>query len=142
MGQQTSLQAADLLLEVSRLIKRQMCLKKNKGKRLTHIQMHAIVAIHRNKGMTMQDLSRALSMKPSAVTPMVSGLVELGLIKREADLKDRRAIRLELTKSGTAYFQGRMDDLSKGLVKVMRVLTPSERLQLFQLLQKVVQAHE
>ncbi|KSV18908.1 MarR family transcriptional regulator [Dehalococcoides mccartyi] len=64
---------------------------------LGHTQIMLLRAVEKNKGTGIKDLAILFNISPSAVTQIVDGLVEKGLIHREIDLKDRRAISISIT---------------------------------------------
>ncbi|GMW04559.1 MAG: MarR family transcriptional regulator [Dehalococcoides mccartyi] len=64
---------------------------------LGHTQIMLLRAVEKNKGTGIKDLASLFNISPSAVTQIVDGLVEKGLIHREIDLKDRRAISISIT---------------------------------------------
>ncbi|AGG08551.1 MULTISPECIES: MarR family winged helix-turn-helix transcriptional regulator [Dehalococcoides] len=76
---------------------------------LGHTQLMVLRAVEKNKGTGIKDLANLLNISPSAVTQIVDGLVEKGLLTREMDLKDRRAISLSLT----AEASGRIVEIKK-----------------------------
>jgi len=66
---------------------------------LTKAQCDVLWEIH-NGARRNEDLARSLQMTPSAVTQLVSPLVEGGYVSRVASETDRREARLRLTPAG------------------------------------------
>lgn len=60
------------------------------------------------KGATNLDLARSISVSPPAMTAMVDGLVERGLVTRSTDPDNRRQVMILLTAAGIE----RMDETS------------------------------
>jgi|WetSurMetagenome_2_1015567.scaffolds.fasta_scaffold941583_1 DNA-binding MarR family transcriptional regulator len=67
---------------------------------VTTSQAGAILAFPIKGGLTMNELSKAVSLEISTMTRMVDQLVEKGLVQRENDAKDRRVVRVALTEAG------------------------------------------
>lgn len=47
--------------------------------------------------VAVKDLAEMLKVTPGAITQLVDPLVEMGLVRREEDLRDRRIARIKLT---------------------------------------------
>lgn len=85
----------------------------------------------------MGDLSAALGVTPRNVTTIVDGLEREGLLTRQPDPSDRRAILLELTEKGRAQVQ-QLSGLQHDLAEHMFcTLNPDERCALFTLLTRL-----
>ncbi|MBP2326802.1 DNA-binding MarR family transcriptional regulator [Kibdelosporangium banguiense] len=68
---------------------------------VTTAQLGALFVIQDQPGVTQQDLAAVLGQRESAITAMVSRLVEAGLITKRAHPRQYRASALELTAAGT-----------------------------------------
>lgn len=55
--------------------------------------------------MRLTELARVEQVKPPTMTKVVAGLEAAGLVRRRADAKDARAVRLEATARGTRLLQ-------------------------------------
>ena len=55
--------------------------------------------------MRLTELARVEQVKPPTMTKVVAGLEAAGLVRRRADAKDARAVRLEATARGTKLLQ-------------------------------------
>lgn len=76
--------------------------------------------------MRLSDLARIEQVKPPTMTKVVAGLEARGLVKRRADAKDARAVRLEATARGTKLLQeGRRRRVTR-LAEGLQVLEPQE----------------
>jgi DNA-binding MarR family transcriptional regulator len=85
----------------------------------------------------MGDLSSALGVTPRNVTTIVDGLEREGLLARQPDPGDRRAILLELTEKGRAQVE-QVHGLQHNLAEHMfSTLNPDERCTLFALLTRL-----
>jgi len=63
-------------------------------------QMDCLRAVGELGAPTMSEIAAALHLHPSTVTVLVDGLVAHGLVKRRADAKDRRVVRVAETARG------------------------------------------
>lgn len=71
------------------------------------------------EGFRISDLASAFDVTASSVTQMVTGLEERGLVGRNMDSEDRRAVRVSLTEEGrllAASMIDSIDSLFSGLV--------------------------
>jgi DNA-binding MarR family transcriptional regulator len=57
------------------------------------------------RGLSSHDLAVALTVGPSAITPLVDRLVERGFASRREDPRDRRIARLQATEAGAAVLE-------------------------------------
>lgn len=75
-------------------------LKKSRFKDLTVKEMHAIDAITMYDHLTVSQVADKLHLSRATVTSTVDRLVRKGYAERIRDKKDRRVVRLALTKKG------------------------------------------
>ncbi|WP_072481931.1 MarR family winged helix-turn-helix transcriptional regulator [Amycolatopsis australiensis] len=66
---------------------------------ITSAQLGALFAV-REGGLTQRELAARLGQRESAVTAMVTRLVDAGLVGRSAHPREHRAVVLELTAAG------------------------------------------
>ncbi|MCE7004206.1 MarR family winged helix-turn-helix transcriptional regulator [Kibdelosporangium philippinense] len=67
---------------------------------ITTAQLGALFAVQQQPGVTQQELAHTLGQRESAITSMVTRLVDAGLISKRTHPRQYRAIALELTASG------------------------------------------
>jgi DNA-binding MarR family transcriptional regulator len=86
--------------------------------------------------VAVKDLAEMLNVTPGAVTQLVDALVEMGLVRREEDVKDRRIIRIKLTELA----RSKLEEFRKGYLasasRVFDVLSDAEIGELVRLLDK------
>lgn len=75
-------------------------LKKSRFKDLTVKEMHAIDAITIHGQLTVSQVAQKLHLSRATITATVDRLVRKGYATRVRDQKDRRVVRLSLTKKG------------------------------------------
>jgi DNA-binding MarR family transcriptional regulator len=81
----------------------------------------------------MREVASFLCITPPSATVLIDNLIKSGLVIREQDPEDRRAIHLLLTNRGKIFIQKsnrRQSDLAK---KMMRCLSPLERQTIYHL---------
>lgn len=65
----------------------------------------AILESRRGKGgLMVTEISKLLNLPPSAVTPVVGGLEEKGLVMRQNSSEDRRIVLVAPTTAGSEFF--------------------------------------
>ena len=69
---------------------------------LTPSKARALAFLARRPGANLTALAEALEVQPMSVLRVVDDLEALGMLRREPDPKDRRALRLSLTAAGEA----------------------------------------
>lgn len=62
-------------------------------------------------GVTVSDLSRLLHVKPPSITAPLNALEKRGMVRREQDKEDRRAVRVFITDEGMALLTHMRDKL-------------------------------
>ena len=103
-----------------------------------HVAFHRMSNIlHRKPGLTMGELSQALSVPLYTATRMVDLLVEDGLADRQSDPDDRRIVRVTLTNDGRRLHQAIEARVAQSMQRIMACLTPEEQGILITLLRKV-----
>ncbi len=69
---------------------------------LRAVQWSALISIHFDRGGTCAALARDLAHDKGAMTRIIDGLEERGLVERRRDAVDRRVVNLSLTPAGEA----------------------------------------
>lgn len=93
----------------------------------------------RPQGLKMNELSRRMMVTGGNVTGIVDQLVKEGLVERQPEPGDRRALRVRLTPAGEKAFAEMAREHEAWIVSLLAGLTRREHAQLFGLLAKVKQ---
>jgi DNA-binding MarR family transcriptional regulator len=93
---------------------------------LTVPQYLAMRAIAR-EGVSGTELARRSGVSSAAVSQLLTGLVEAGLVERRPAEGDRRRHALSLTRSGTRALRAAEASLTRELGSLLAVLPPPER---------------
>lgn len=86
---------------------------------------------------SVTDLARAADVNPGAMTRLLDKLEARGLIVREADASDRRALHIHLTPTGLVIWQDINQCGMRVRERAMQDMDEAEREQLTRLLERV-----
>jgi len=104
---------------------------------LRPVDFSVLSVIHHNPGITSRQLCATLSIQPPNLVGMIHRLQQRNLISRLPHPRDGRAMGLHLTDEGLAMARQAEATASMLEEKSAERLTPAERSQLIQLLQKI-----
>lgn len=93
-----------------------------------------------NNQPTMRDIGRYLCITPPATTLLIESMVEEKLLSRIFDKKDRRIIRIGLTKSGKRFIAHGVKGKVSNLKKLFSALNPKEKRQMVTMMEKVIKS--
>lgn len=88
-------------------------------------------------GLAAKDLADRAGITRAMVTGLLDGLVRENLIERQADVDDRRALKIQLTSKGKSVAKQVFAQHSIWISSIFSHLSMDERKQLSQLLIKV-----
>jgi len=91
------------------------------------------------QGLKMNELSRRMMVTGGNVTGIVDQLAAEGLVERQTDPADRRALRVRLTRAGERVFAEMARAHEEWIVATLAGLSRREHAELFRLLAKVKQ---
>lgn len=69
---------------------------------LTHPQYLVMLALWQYEPVSVRELSRMLQLDPGTLSPLLKRLEAAGLLRRERDVRDERALAVTLTSKGKA----------------------------------------
>jgi DNA-binding MarR family transcriptional regulator len=69
---------------------------------LTHPQYLVMLTLWQHGPLAIKDLSRLLQLDPGTLSPLVKRLEQAGLVRRDRDPRDERALAIALTDEGRA----------------------------------------
>lgn len=95
-----------------------------------------------NPGMTQKDLARAVVLKKSALTKLVNEMEHSGLIERRKEGADLRLNALYLTARGAERLARMRPDMAALQELFLAPLSPGERVMLFELLWRLIEARD
>jgi DNA-binding MarR family transcriptional regulator len=101
------------------------------------LQFSVLVRLHDHGAWTQNSLGRSIDMEPANIAALVARLEERGLVAREPDPHDRRAVRVTITAAGTELLAAVRPEADAANTGTLSVLAPAERAQLMGLLERL-----
>jgi DNA-binding MarR family transcriptional regulator len=99
----------------------------------------ALIMLNASDGMAQQDLVRHLSLDPTLVVALIDDLEDQGLCERARHPDDRRRHMIQITAKGRKVYREARALAVKVGDEIFAPLERSERAQLTQLLQRIMQ---
>ncbi|MDW7729474.1 MAG: MarR family transcriptional regulator [Bacillota bacterium] len=112
------------------------------GLGITPSQINALLVLYLHDDLTMGKLSSEIYLAESAATRLVNRLVNLNLVKRRGDDKDRRVVRVALTSYGRQLSRLVFERRSFRFNNLAQHLDADERENLIVSLQSVMRVFE
>lgn len=97
---------------------------------LTPPQFHALIHTRNNRGVTIGELCDHMFLACSTVSGLVDRIEEKGWIRRIRDQKDRRIVRLELTRAGEQLLEEILESRRATLVESLKTISDFEQQEL------------
>lgn len=85
-----------------------------------------LMTLWENDGLQASELGRKAGLEPSSMTGMIDRMERDGLITRQSDPNDRRALRIYLTDKGKSVQKPVMGVVDKALASVFENITDDE----------------
>ncbi len=137
MEYEDPVQLADLLHRLTRRLRRAQA-ERLAPLGLTPAQERALRIITRSEEpLRMTELAERLGIVPRSVTTVIDALEGAGLVRREIDPRNRRAILLHLTERGLAFRDDMRHARRRAAEDLFAPLTPDDRRALGKLLSLV-----
>jgi DNA-binding MarR family transcriptional regulator len=92
------------------------------------------------ESLTMGELSSELNVPMSTATRIVDGLVETEMAERFHDPKDRRVVRVGMSKKGRELYEAGMAYNKQRIANLLKDFTAEEQTQLLRLMNKLFDA--
>ena len=105
------------------------------------VRMLFLIARH-NEEVSVKDLAEMLDVTPGAVTQVIDGLVDMELVRREEDIKDRRIIRIKLTELARSKLEEFTKSYLASVSQLFDILSDAEIKEMVRLLDKVDRQQE
>ncbi|MBI3619256.1 MarR family transcriptional regulator [Candidatus Peregrinibacteria bacterium] len=90
--------------ELSRIFRHTMVQIAKEDRAVNFLQLHALALIAKNEGMTMKRLADALMVTSPSATVFINRLVKLKWVARMHDVRNRKLVRLTVTRMGKKIF--------------------------------------
>jgi MarR family transcriptional regulator, organic hydroperoxide resistance regulator len=109
---------------------------------LTMLQCQALECIKKKKDVHMQDIAKHFSTSMPTATSLIDKLITAKLVKRENDSKDRRIVKIFLTKLGDKFLQYAVKRKSEKMNKLLSYLPAKDKKELLRILKTLAEKSE
>ena len=131
----------DLAFRLSRIMRQRM-FKMRSISHVNMIQLHTLAWIAESRGVTMKELAEHLKISSPSATVFVQRLVVMRLLQRFEDPKNRKLVRLKISRKGQALCREHMQTAQSALRKIFSIISPSDQRDLARILDTLVQELE
>ena len=97
------------------------------------LQFQALRLVSRSNNATNSELAQFLRVSPSSAAQLTDRLEKAGLLTREQDKKDRRMVRLSLTKKGFEELEYLKDKMYREVSQVFSCLSEKDLREFFRI---------
>lgn len=136
----TADQLLKLSFEIGRALRRRFVLSHVGGTGVNFLQVHALMLLGEQPGMTMKELARLLNVAPPSATSFVDRLVRLGWVLRTHDRHNRKLVRLQVTRKGKGALQHHKEKKQLIVRTLIALLPVSDRRHLLRILRHLQKA--
>ena len=127
VAEKTDLEVVAGLYRTTNAVVRELDQRLSREHGVTFVQMLTLLAIDSLEKPQPHLVANHLAQQSQTVTGVLDRLERLGHISRRRDLGDRRAVRLELTSTGTSLVNAVSGTLAKHLADVLEGSRPNDR---------------
>jgi DNA-binding MarR family transcriptional regulator len=123
---------------------RQVFSEKMMGKSCCKTSPLHMITLHfiKEKKPRMLEIADYMAITPPSATVLIDNFIALGIVKREEDKRDRRIVRIILTKKGEKYLDDNANEVFKKIRKNLETLSEAEQKQLGKILAKIAEAYK
>ncbi len=107
---------------------------------LTMVQFEALICLKHNNNMQMRDIAECFAITMPSATALVDKLIEMKFVTRNNDIKDRRIVKISLTKQGEKLLEEAMKQRIIKINKCLSSLSKKDKEDFFRILQKITTA--
>ncbi len=111
------------------------------GAQVNFVQIHALMVIGEQSGITMKELATGMHVTSPSATSLVNRLVKLKWVDRKHDTKNRKLVRLKLTPKGAAELKNKQEARAKVLRELFGFLSSTEQETLAAIHEKLIHAY-
>jgi MarR family transcriptional regulator, organic hydroperoxide resistance regulator len=109
---------------------------------LTMVQFEALILIKHNPDIQMKDLAEHFSITMPSATSLIDKLIEMKYAGRKNDIKDRRIVKIHLTKQGEKLLHEAMKQRETKINRLLSSLSKNDKEDLLRILETVVEKTE
>ncbi len=104
---------------------------------LTMVQFEALICLKHNSNMQMGDIAECFSITMPSATALVDKLIEMKFVSRNNDSKDRRIVKISLTKQGEKLLEEAMKQRINKMNKFLSSISRKDKEDLLRILQRI-----
>lgn len=109
---------------------------------LTMLQCQALECVKKKKNAHMADIAEHFATTMPTATALIDKLIAAKLVKRENDVKDRRIVKIFMTKLGDRFLHQVIKRKSEKMGKVLSYLSEQDKLELLRILNVLAEKSE
>jgi len=113
-----------------------------KHSHLTMLQCEAMLCIKQHKQAHMGDIASHFATTMPTATALIDKLIGTKYVKRENDVKDRRIVRINLTKAGEKLLSEATKQKTSKMDKLLSYLSKQDKLELLRILKVLAEKSE
>jgi DNA-binding MarR family transcriptional regulator len=106
-------------------------------KDLSILQMHTLIFVKRHKNAPMHEIAECFQITKPTATSLTDKLIKGGYVRRTEDKKDRRIIRISLTKKGEKFLAEDMARTGSRINSVLNSLSIQDKKDLSRIVNKI-----
>ena len=137
MNDEINAEIIDAMGKVMRTMKHSMDFK-SRGSHVTMLQYEALWCIKKSKHAQMRDIANHFETTMPTATSLIDKLIATKLTKRENDRKDRRIVRISLTREGERLLRNMARQRESKIHNLLSYLSIGDKKELLRILEKMV----
>ena len=131
----------EYMFKVFKTVKHNMSIS-SESAHITAVQFEALFFIKKNKEVAMNQISEHFSTTMPTATSLVDKLIAAKLAIRRNDSKDRRIVKISITKQGEKILSEAVKHRTYVMNKMLSYLSEEDKVQLLKIFQKIVEKTE
>ncbi len=129
--------------EFGRIMRHRMMSCEQRGAGVVNfLQMHALMIVSEQKGITMKELANSLHVSSPSATSLVNRLVKLRWVGRRRDPDNRKLVRLRILPVGSSMLRSKFRERQKVVRELFRLLSVDEQNTLAAIHEKLISQYQ
>lgn len=134
-------QFGEVLFKLSRLMREEMNFTCYSAQ-LSMLQLHVLLFLKNHTSVHMAEIAQNFHIETPTATSLLNKLVEMDLVARTADAKDRRVVHVALTTKGEEVLTEAMEQRNKKLHTMLSYVPENDKEKLLMILEQIVATME
>lgn len=126
----------ELAVQIARMFKDKMTYNAH-ASHLTMLQIQALMFLKNKENLQMSEIAQQFGVRMSTATSLLNRLVAAHLVIRKKDPKDRRIVRIKLTKKGCSLIGKAIRERKKKIYTLLSYLPANDKKVLLRILQTI-----